>query len=890
MFRERIPDSDANELAPPARPAAGARPPRAPSHPLAAPLLPPAIGLIAGIIVDNALLPPTAAAVALAAMGLLIAWLAGRGVRLRNPRAASWITLTGITLSAAGVGMMRHASAVRRVPADHVAVVIPDDMRRLIRVEADVLTPPVFDDSDATAAGAPFPREPRTRFLAAVRAIDTTRGMRPAGGLIQVSVGSAALHVAAGQRVELFGAAFRYRRPDNPGQRDWAAYRRRRGIHVGMWCDNERNVTVVRDTASGAAASDPPLHALRQHLRRLLINDDAAVDDDAHTLLDAMVLGQRGRVERALDDAFVRAGVVHFLAASGMHVAWLAAIASGFMLIIGASYRTSAILCAATIVAYAVVAEPNPPILRAAITAGLFFAARWLRRSRQSGNWLAAAAIILLMLRPGDTFDPGFQFSFAIVAGLLLLVRPLMERFTQQSVVMVGDVPIPLADAHDHGLRRAARDRLLLAVIVALVAWLIGLPIAASHFGRMSPWGWVNSLIMAPVVFVVMLLGVAKLLITALLPTLGAYLEVPLDVATSALARLGTTLSQLPGCTLPSPRPAWWWLPLYYVALYVAIRGPRRGMRFGAIASLAILAALWLRPAIVAPRDPGALRVWVLAVGDGSATILEMPDGRVLAYDLGTRATIDAAEHVILPFLDHRGIRAIDTVVLSHADFDHYGALEGVLNRVPVRRVLINDLFDRPQSRSRAPAALLNRLRERGLDMAVHHAPDAGLDARDAGGDAPSFEMLWPLADESDARLTDNDTSTVLRLTWHGRSILLTGDIEDAAQAALLRRANPTADVLLMPHHGSPRPRTTHEFIRTVDPSVLIRSSGQRDRDTDAALWAAVGERAYYNTADCGAICVEIGTDGIRISTQHPSNGRPFTPAYQRDVTSPSGP
>lgn len=889
MLHERLPESDAVEPAPPARSAAVARPLRPTFDPLAAPLLPLAIGLVAGIIVDNALTPPIAAAIATAAFGLLVAWVGGRGATLRNPKASQWLSLFGICLSAAGVGMMRHAAGIRRVPGDHVAAVIPDDVRRLIRVEADVLTPPAFDFTDATPAGAPFPREPRTRFLAAVRAIEAPTGMRHAGGVIQVSVGAAALHVAAGQRVELFGAAFRYRGPDNPGQRDWAAYRRRRGIHVGMWCDNERNVTILRDAASDSGTTTAPLHTLRQHLRRLLIDDAASVDDDAHTLLDAMVLGQRGRVERALDDAFVRAGVVHFLAASGMHVAWLAGIAAGFMLLIGASYRASAILCAATIVAYAAVAEPNPPILRAAITAGLFFAARWLRRSRQSGNWLAAAAIILLALRPGDVFDPGFQFSFAIVAGLLLFVRPLMERFTQRSVVMVGDVPIPIADAHDHGMRRAARDRLLLAMIVALVAWLIGLPIAAYHFGRLSPWGWLNSLIMAPVVFVVMLLGVAKLIVTALLPTVGAYFGPPLDWATSALARLGTTLSQLPGCTLPTPRPSLWWLPLYYAALFGAIRGPRRGLRIGAIVALVMLAAWWLRPAVLAPRELNTLRVWVLAVGDGSATILEMPDGRVLAYDLGTRATIDAAEHVILPFLDHRGIRAVDAVVLSHADFDHYGALEGVLNRVPVRRVLINVLFDRPQSRSRAPAALLGRLRERGVDVTLHDAPDAGLEIHDANSDAPRFEMLWPLADESDAQLADNDTSTVLRLNWQGRSILLTGDIEDAAQAALLRRADLAADVLLMPHHGSPRPRTTHEFIRAVNPSAMIRSSGQRDRDTDPALWAAVGERAYYNTADCGAVCIELSADGIRVTTQHPSIGRPITPAYQRADPSERG-
>src|SRR5262249_29057201 len=148
--------------------------------------------------------------------------------------------------------------------------------------------------------------------------------------------------------------------------------------------------------------------------------------------------------ERALDDAFVRTGTIHFLCASGINVVWLAAIVRGLLYVLGLNYRIAAVLSAVAILAYAGLAEPNPPILRAAVTGSLFFAARAMRRQTRSGNWLAAAVIIVLLLNPSDLFDAGFQFSFGIVAALVFVLPPVVERWTGPEVVEVGGVSIPV--------------------------------------------------------------------------------------------------------------------------------------------------------------------------------------------------------------------------------------------------------------------------------------------------------------------------------------------------------------------------------------------------------------------------------------------------------------
>src|SRR5205085_1069367 len=76
-------------------------------------------------------------------------------------------------------------------------------------------------------------------------------------------------------------------------------------------------------------------------------------------------------------------------------------------------------------------------------------------------------------------------------------------------------------------------------------------------------------------------------------------------------------------------------------------------------------------------------------------------------------------------------------------------------------------------------------------------------------------------------------------------------------------------------HHGSTRAATLRPFIAATDASLLVRSSGQRDRDTKALLWSAIGERQYYNTAECGAVCIKMTSDAIRVETFHRATGHP---------------
>ena len=119
----------------------------------------------------------------------------------------------------------------------------------------------------------------------------------------------------------------------------------------------------------------------------------------------------------------------------------------------------------------------------------------------------------------------------------------------------------------------------------------------------------------------------------------------------------------------------------------------------------------------------------------------------------------------------------------------------------------------------------------------------------------------------------NNDTSLVLKLNLEGKDILFTGDIEkNAEQEILLSNENISADILKLAHHGS-KTSSTLEFLKKVNPSLAIVSSGvnnsyghpskeivQRLQDLNIPL---------INTAQSGAVAIKfLGSDKIKIIAQ----------------------
>ena len=132
----------------------------------------------------------------------------------------------------------------------------------------------------------------------------------------------------------------------------------------------------------------------------------------------ALIFGGRMGMEEEIRDAFAQSGTLHVLAISGTHVAILAALLWGLSRLFRLSARGAALAIIAGVLAYTVLTDCRPPVIRATLLVCLFFGSIALIDRRPSlPSALALAAIAILMWNPSDLFDVGAQLSFLGVFG-----------------------------------------------------------------------------------------------------------------------------------------------------------------------------------------------------------------------------------------------------------------------------------------------------------------------------------------------------------------------------------------------------------------------------------------------------------------------------------------
>lgn len=282
--------------------------------------------------------------------------------------------------------------------------------------------------------------------------------------------------------------------------------------------------------------------------------------------------------------------------------------------------------------------------------------------------------------------------------------------------------------------------------------------------------------------------------------------------------------------------------------------------RYGIIALWALGSSVFLSTAIFirsndlrSTQTAGEVRVTILAIGAGSCGVIELPDRRVILVDAGSSSMTDPAGRCIEPFLRSRGIRSIDMLILSHANYDHFGAAFDLLDNYNIKHVCLAPQFVADSHNNPSAKRLLRLLDTTG-------PPPRFLVAGDRIDLSPvtRIDILWP---HPHADLPANESSLVLRLTHAGRSILFTGDIESTAQKHLINdHADLQADVLIAPHHGSFEP-TTAAFIKAVNPAQIVSSNArqltQKQRDFDEIVAVP-----HFRTHQSGQITLTLAPAG----------------------------
>lgn len=826
-----------------------------------APLAPVALALACGITAGRFAPFATGFWTVLGGVALLLAAVT---VGRKHLHLAATIAVGAAVFAAGGV----HVRLMYfTVDEDHV-VTFTAERPILATLRGRVVTSPqVFDQDPGVRLG--YRRPARTGFLLDCDAVGvnkadgTGRTWRSASGLVRVSVGEVDDRLALGGQVELLGWAGRFSSPDNPGQFDRAAVARRNHTLVWMSVPGADGVT-IRGTARTpwyARALWNVRAAGRQHLL-------GCGDLEGGRLLNALIIGERDPALRSLNRTMVRAGIAHFLSISGLHLGVFLGCVYLLCRLVAMTPRRSAAVVLVVLGMYVTLAQPRAPLLRSAIMAAAICLAVIFRRPRATLNALGGAGVVLLVMDPLQLFAPGFQLSFAIVAGLILLAHRVRVLLFGRWLRRRGLMVFRNEQRARRWLYHTAGNWLTGGIAMAVTAYIVAAPLVAWHFGIFSPWAPLLSVVLFPLVLVVLVCGYVSIILAWPMPNLSHSVGQLAGWSSGALAWAVDAIGNLPALGWQvQPVGGEWVILCYAVIVLLAVR---RSLPFGRVLAglaTAVLVAVTACGQRTAP-PPAQAELNVLAVGAGQCVVLRCPSGKVFIFDAGTRSGFDAGEQVLRPFLQTRRLGDPDGTFISHANTDHFNALPSLMQGGSIGRVYVNTYFQDPACAAAEDVARLGEmLRDGSAQVVTIGAGD--MVALDEG---TKVEVLWPPPDRED--LTVNDTSLVLRITCDGRSVLVTGDLDSVGQAALTTAPGaPSADVLLLPHHGGWE-ETLPAFVRAVAPKYVIVSTareptGPIDRTGRGQRFYRDIHNAYqyYSTPRNGWICVRFGGGRITVQT-----------------------
>ncbi|WP_083661353.1 ComEC/Rec2 family competence protein [Actinophytocola xanthii] len=610
----------------------------------------------------------------------------------------------------------------------------------------------------------------------------------------------------------------------------------------------ELTVAVLRvrgpPTALGVA---PAWQRGAQELRAGLRDAASVLDPEPAGLLPGLVVGDTDRLSRQVEEEFQTAGLAHLLAVSGANLAVVCVAVLLLLRVLRVGPRGCAAGAMLALVGFVVLAGPEPSVLRAGVMGAVGLLALAMGRERGALPALGTSVIVLVLWDPAMAVSVGFALSVLATAGLVLLAPRWSERLARRGV------PRGLAEA----------------LAVPAAAHLVTAPVVAGMAGEVSLVAVLANLVAAPVVAPATVLGVLAALVAPAWSWLAELLVRVAGPEVDWLILVARHASRVPGAAIGWPEG--WWGGLLLVAcvllLVALLRRPR--LRVLVCAAFSALLVVVLPVRVISPGwPPPGWAMVACDVGQGDATVLATADpGRAVVVDAGPEPA------PLVACLDRLDVSRVPLVVLSHLHADHVGGLAAVLDDRAVGAVGV--------SAAREPDWAWEEVREL---AGAARVPVVQLEAgRRLTWPGLVLEVLAPQAREvmpgAEAEGTEiNNASLVLRAATSAGRVLLSGDVELAAQATLLDSGvDLSAEVLKVPHHGSRY--TSPELFSAVGARIAVVSVGAGNRyghpnPTTLGMLDRTGALVVRTDMD-GDAAIVPGERGPRAVTRGTARGPP---------------
>lgn len=584
----------------------------------------------------------------------------------------------------------------------------------------------------------------------------------------------------------------------NPGEFDYQKFLYSKGITGIINSYDSASVVILKSDFS--------------FLKDLVFQSRKSIDKLIHQLhnnqtgglLRGLLLADRTEIDYETKQNFINSGVIHILAVSGLHVGYILlffiVVFGRFNIYLRSVFTIVGLLC------FMVITGIPASVFRATLMSIILVIAFLSGRSTNLLNSIALSAVIILLVKPYEILNPGFQLSYSAVLSIAL-IYPVIQQVISQV-----------------GIKNKYLKNILLFIGVSLSAQIGTLPFTLAYFNKLSLVSLFSNLFVIPMAGIIVGLAIVTLLIGSLLPSIAIYLAIVNNIVTSLMMDLVRFSGTLDFAFIRINNFSLLDSVFFYIFVSLLIYAYKVSEKFlfKLLISLVVFANIYLFSHFDDKKllPDGLLSVLMIDVGQGDSFLIKFPDGKTALIDAGVvDPFFDTGERIIIPLLDYLGIEQIDFGFVSHLDTDHYGGFASLIHNRRIKEIY------RPKPDSSDKSIRFEKF----LDK--HKIPKKIYDKNKIEISNVVLYVLNDANSEYINNLSSNDRSGMLKLVFGQTSFLFVGDAEIPAEIFYLQHYKEflDSDVLKVGHHGS-KTGSSQEFLEAVSPKISLVSAGIKNK------------------------------------------------------------
>ena len=484
----------------------------------------------------------------------------------------------------------------------------------------------------------PVPGENRTSIYLTVDSVACEGSGRRSMGRILLRINTETTAVSYGDRIYFDARLYSISGGRNPAGLDYKRFLNLKGVFGVCYLPNQFTLQIDRP---GRSHFYTIIDRVRDHIIDVF---DKSLSGEASAMAAGFLIGYTRDISPEVYGLFRDSGTLHLLAVSGSNVGLVVLLFLFLLRVSPIRIGGRTIILLIIIIVFSFLAYNQPSVVRASVMASLVLIGRFLQRKVELNNIIAATALIILLLRPADLFDVGFQLSFITAWGLIFFIPKLIK---------------PMKSIK----RKWYYKYLIFPFLVCFVAQVVSMPLSIYYFQRLPLISFVSNLVIVPLVSIIVIGEMAVLIAYLVLPYLGLWAGSILDPLINVTLELLRFFGSGETGLLFRQHISVIMLFVYYVFLViVSLSLYSRRLRRAAVLFALLTANLMVIIGGAGTDDDQCFTVF--SVPGGIVSVNRAGSPQMVISDL-TLKDYSITDRIISPYLDSRNIDPEDIFILS---------------------------------------------------------------------------------------------------------------------------------------------------------------------------------------------------------------------------------